>query len=129
MSTGVSVSFCLPSQLPTGLGVGSASTFATIGSASGGPFAVRCGARVCPTDESYSARSSRIAMAHWADALKVLLLRALLGHELPLGGLQHLRPAALAPSGTRGIQPGLGALADQVAFELGQGTEHMEHQR
>jgi hypothetical protein len=27
-----------------------------------------------------------------------------------------------------GGQPGAGALADQVAFELGQGREHVEHQ-
>ena len=27
-----------------------------------------------------------------------------------------------------GVQPGLGSLANQVAFELGQGAEHVEHE-
>ena len=58
----------------------------------------------------------------------MLLLGIELGHELPLGGIQNLRPATLAPARPRRVQPGLGALAHQVALELGQGAEHVKHQ-
>jgi hypothetical protein len=40
----------------------------------------------------------------------------------------HRRSAAAAATGPGRGQPGAGALADQVAFELGQGGEHVEHQ-
>ena len=56
---------------------------------------------------------------HPADlADRVLLLGVELGDKLALSGFQNLRPAAFAPAGTRGIQPSLGALTFQVAFEL-----------
>jgi len=49
----------------------------------------------------------------------------LLGHlELVAG--QHRRPAAAAATGPGSGQPSAGAFADQVAFELGQGSEHVE---
>src|SRR6266516_604438 len=49
----------------------------------------------------------------------------LAGHPQPVAG-QHRRPAAVAAAGASGGQPSPGALADKVAFELGQGGEYME---
>jgi hypothetical protein len=46
--------------------------------------------------------------------------------HLELVAGQHRRPAAAAAAGAGRGQPGAGALADQVAFELGQGGEHVE---
>jgi hypothetical protein len=34
----------------------------------------------------------------------------------------------VAAAGAGGSQPGAGALADEIAFELGQGGKHMEHE-
>jgi hypothetical protein len=48
-----------------------------------------------------------------------------LGH-LELVSGHHRRAAAVAAAGPSGGQPGGGAFADQVAFELGQGREQME---
>jgi hypothetical protein len=48
-----------------------------------------------------------------------------LGH-LKLVAAQHRRPAAAATPGPGCGKPSGRALADQVAFELGQGREHME---
>ena len=45
-----------------------------------------------------------------------------------LGARHHTRPAARAATGTRGGEPGHGALPDQIAFELGEGGEDAEHQ-
>jgi len=39
---------------------------------------------------------------------------------------QHRRAAAVATPSSGGSQPGAGAFADEVAFELGQSCEHME---
>jgi hypothetical protein len=41
---------------------------------------------------------------------------------------QHRRPAAAAAASPGSGQPSGGAFADEVAFELGQGCEHVEHQ-
>jgi hypothetical protein len=51
----------------------------------------------------------------------------LLGH-LELVAAQHRRPAATATPGPSRGQPGAGAFADEIAFELGQGGEDMEHE-
>jgi hypothetical protein len=51
----------------------------------------------------------------------------LLGH-LQLVPAQHRRPTTVAAASPRGGQPGAGTFADQVAFELGQGSEDMEHE-
>ena len=56
----------------------------------------------------------------------------LVGHHryrrAQLGACHHARPAARAATGTRGGEPGHGALLDQVAFELSKGSEDAEHQ-
>jgi hypothetical protein len=49
----------------------------------------------------------------------------LLSH-LGLVGGHHRRSATMAPAGSGCGQPGGGAFADEVAFELGQGREHVE---
>jgi hypothetical protein len=49
------------------------------------------------------------------------------GYLEPVTG-QHRRPAAAAAASPSGGQPGAGAFADQVAFELGQRGEHVEDQ-
>jgi hypothetical protein len=49
----------------------------------------------------------------------------LLGHLQLVGG-HHRRPATVAPAGPGRGQPGASAFADKVAFELGQGGEHVE---
>jgi hypothetical protein len=41
-------------------------------------------------------------------------------------GSHDRRSAALAAAGPGGGQPGAGAFADEIAFELGQGGEDME---
>ena len=51
----------------------------------------------------------------------------LLGHPTLVGG-HHRGPAAVAAPGPSRGQPGAGVFADEVAFELGQGGEHMEHE-
>jgi hypothetical protein len=49
----------------------------------------------------------------------------LVGH-LELVSGQHRWSAAVAATGSGRGQPGAGAFADEVAFELGQGGEHVE---
>jgi hypothetical protein len=48
-----------------------------------------------------------------------------LGH-LELVPAEHRRPAAVAAAGPGGGQPSVGPFADEVAFELGRGGEHVE---
>src|SRR4051794_39473067 len=55
----------------------------------------------------------------------VLLLRIELDGQLALGRLKHLGPPTLASTGAGGVQPGLGALAHQIALELGERAEHV----
>jgi hypothetical protein len=49
-----------------------------------------------------------------------------LAGQLDLAGVEHRRAAAVAAASPGGYQPGGGALAHQVAFELGQGGEDVE---
>src|SRR5215213_1323222 len=47
-------------------------------------------------------------------------------HQSDLSGGEGFSPAALASSGSGRGKPGLGALADDVALELGKGAEDVE---
>jgi hypothetical protein len=48
--------------------------------------------------------------------------------HLELVAGQHCRPTSLTAAGPGRGQPSGGASADEVAFELGQGREHVEHE-